>query len=130
MVAAAESNLHSYTFREDKPENGRNYYRLRQVDIIGKTSYSKVKSLVLDGSLAASLNPNPVKEGSTLSISSKMNDIVLVQIFNSTGMLIWKQEVNVPAGKQQLQLPVSKLSPGSYLIFISSGTGRQLRFVK
>jgi len=53
-----------------------------------------------------------------------------VQIMNGAGQVV-KQYTNVTAANQILQIPVSTLASGTYLLYLQSGSEKQvLQFVK
>jgi len=63
-VAAAgnSSSSHSYSYTDNKPVTGINYYRLRQTDINGKTSYSDTRLINFGSNAKTAVLPNPVKD--------------------------------------------------------------------
>ncbi len=86
---------HSYSFTDiNFMQQGRAYYRLKQVDLDGKFTYSKV--VYLQASLEGfnvDINPNPATTSFTLSIPAGFND-VWVTIYDNAGTLIRKQICN------------------------------------
>lgn len=63
------NQAHSYNLIDTHPLNGRSYYRLKQTDFDGSFSYSKIVSVVYEGSSTAALMvyPNP-SNGTELTI--------------------------------------------------------------
>lgn len=61
---AGNSNTQlSYAFIHNSPVKGNNFYRLKQLDLDGKASYSKIVQLNFeDGAQRALVYPNPAKE--------------------------------------------------------------------
>lgn len=73
-AGAIESQEIRYYDLEDRaPEKGINYYRLRQVDVDGTTSFSEIVSVVFDGEsntvLTPRLYPNLVQAGSSVQLN-------------------------------------------------------------
>ena len=66
----ANSNVTSnYNFTDVSPGQGKNYYRLKLVDLDNRTDYSAVRTLVFSGSFAVvTISPNPAKGNLTISI--------------------------------------------------------------
>ncbi len=110
----------SYSLWDDSPHKGINYYRLRQVDFDGKTSYSGVVSVWLAGQPGQlSLAPNPAKDQ--------------LQILGLDGKTVTRLEV-VNAGGQVMNIPwnnaasfeslnIGDLSPGLYFIRLADDSG-------
>ncbi|RYZ35403.1 MAG: hypothetical protein EOP49_33545, partial [Sphingobacteriales bacterium] len=57
----AES-VHAYTFIHETPPVGTTYYRLRQTDLDGHFTYSKIKSVIIRTNGKVSFQPNPVSD--------------------------------------------------------------------
>ena len=70
-------NIQLYSFVDDFPNIGYNYYRLKQVDFDGATDYSEIREVVLDpGTFVDALTvfPNPVKDFLTITpVIGKLN---------------------------------------------------------
>ncbi|MCC3156309.1 DUF11 domain-containing protein [Hymenobacter sp. 15J16-1T3B] len=92
------------------------YYRLRQVDTDGTTSYSDVRAVQFDGKNApnaVTLYPNPAAEQATLDLSSLAPGRYAVRILDLTGRLVQEQ---LAAGAGLQALPLGALRPGAYVV--------------
>jgi beta-glucanase (GH16 family) len=111
---------HDYTFTDESPVNGVNYYRLKQVDNDGKTTQSKVVSVVLSKN-GFVLHNTLVHD--VLNVTVSDDEMGPLSIFNVSGQLMLKTTIK---GNQQLNL--SALASGMYIV--RTATGAALRFVK
>lgn len=75
----------NYEFKNENPKQGSNYYRLEQVDIDGKNSYSEVIALQQSSVHEISIYPNPVKDQLFINTNQKN---LHYQIENSAGQLM------------------------------------------
>jgi hypothetical protein len=102
-----------YTFTDNYPQHGMNYYRLKQTDIDGEYSYSKIVSLAnhIEGNII--FYPNPTK--GLISISGLSLSQYSVKIISSTGMTL-KLIRNNP-----VLLDLSDLPNAVYIISIETG---------
>lgn len=115
----------NYTYYDNLPLNGMNYYRLKQMDFDGQFEYSEVVSaeLDIDNQNKISLYPNPVQN--ELTISEGIGNIT---IFNALGQPI-RQLINNDA---LTTINTSDLSKGVYILQLEK-TNRLLvtkQFVK
>ena len=120
-IATIDSKAHqgnsqvaiTYNYTDRSPLQGNNFYRLQQVDIDGKITYSEIISLnndKLQNELYA--YPNPVKN--LLVIESLSNhDIVLM---NAVGQVILKNKMEPFSGKYKSNIDFSDLSTGLYYL--------------
>lgn len=86
----SNSNL-SYSFPDSKPLKGDNYYRLKQVDKDGKSSFSNTVLIKSDKSghmLISSINPNPIKGSARISYNLPKDGFVSIEILNIEGKRI------------------------------------------
>ncbi|MFT5822414.1 MAG: hypothetical protein ACI8ZM_003670 [Crocinitomix sp.] len=104
----------NYSFFDDNPLIGMSYYRLKQTDYDGATTYSNTKSVACDftNGLLFSVYPNPFSGETTIHIAKKVKDSKLV-IFDSYGHII-KQITNI--SEQTFTLHCEDLSRGIYFI--------------
>ncbi len=104
------STTSRYSFEHNSLQGEMNYYRLKQVDFDGSSTYSSV--IVLRQELVAGqglVYPNPAHD-EVVYVGAEAT----LTIFNAYGQLI--KQVNVASGSQTID--VSDLPPGSYLMEI------------
>lgn len=107
----------SYNFTDEKAASGTFYYRLKQVDNDGKSSYSNI--VVLKGDKRfdiTSVYPNPSKSELNLAISSDINSKGTISIIDMQGRTMKQIVVSFSAGDNVISLNVADLSTGSYLL--------------
>ncbi|HVT85087.1 MAG TPA: T9SS type A sorting domain-containing protein [Chitinophagaceae bacterium] len=122
------SQLINYQFTDHIWESSATifYYRLKQVDIDGKSSYSKIIVLRLNN-LAISnytVYPNPFTSDLKLQISSQKETDIVIQIHNSAGQLEVSQKASLQTGDNIIVVQnLGALSPGLHLMKIVSLDG-------
>ncbi len=114
-----------YTFTDESPLKGINYYRLKQVDFDGQFSYTRAESVIRDGDGNISLFPNPT--ANILRINFEDTD----QIENATIYNLMGRVVKTISGNQS-KYEISELPQGKYILQIGLSDGRIIRnsFVK
>ncbi len=84
-VKAIGSGANGYSFTDEKPTNGINYYRLKSVDKDGSFSYSKVVSVQLTiDNYQLSIYPNPAKN----KVTVRGSHIAAVQVVDNLGRVL------------------------------------------
>jgi hypothetical protein len=117
-VKAIGSGANSYTFADNKPNNGINYYRLQSVDKDGSFAYSKVVSVQLTvNSNQFSVFPNPSKDKVTI----QGNHIAFVQVVDNLGRVVKTQNLKDATNPT---LSVSALPVGVYHLRIQTADGK------
>lgn len=53
---------HSYAFKDNSPLIGKNFYRLKMINLDNSFTYSPVKTVVSNGESTITISPNPVKD--------------------------------------------------------------------
>lgn len=125
-----------YQYDDSKPFGGNNYYRLKQTDRDGSYTYSSV--VLLKGSKPSALQlsavyPNPARSLLNLVIASPAVEKVKIVITDLSGRQLMQQSIQTISGDNNIQLPVSKLAKGSYLVKAICSNGCQStvqKFVK
>ena len=120
-AAGTSGQAHSYRYREAAPA-GRCYYRLKQVDLDGSSTYSPV--IVLEGTAAASfaLYPNPVLDKVTLTSSSTMVTQLTLVLRDLRGQAIYQQQGAVTRNSP-LPVELPALPAGLYILGATTATG-------
>ncbi|HNJ29728.1 MAG TPA: T9SS type A sorting domain-containing protein [Ferruginibacter sp.] len=114
VKAAGNSNTHTdYSYYDNSPEKGINYYRLKEVDIDNSLQYSETKSVRFGDDAALILYNNPTS-GSDLVIQTSVLPSTL-QIFDVMGKKM--KEVSLVTGLYSLS--ISGFAAGTYLAVLS-----------
>ncbi|CAN5519655.1 N/A [soil metagenome] len=115
------ANVQEYNFTDYKALGGANYYRLKQVDADGHSSYSAIAKIILpEESISWSVQPNPVKTVASFYARKNMSDVSIV-LADASGRIVYKtQKQKITAGEQVL-IPVANLAKGVYLIKVKRG---------
>ena len=120
--AGTTNDARSYTYPDYTYHDGRNYYRLRQVDFDGSESLSEVVTIDA-GEPVHSLQafPNPVAAGTEVTVGldrAWSADLVSVALFTADGRKVNSLSFS---GTDRLVIPTQGLSTGLHLIRISNG---------
>ena len=112
----SQSSL-EYAWRDVSPLSGTSYYRLKQVDYDGQSSYSPVRPVTL----ASKTNeikpyPNPARDVLNIPLGSSDMGNTTVRIIDSKGSIVHTEQRNLGEGNTTLSIAVSSLSPGSYAV--------------
>ena len=108
----------NYNFKHYNPSIGKNYYRLQQVDIDGKITYSKIEMVEIKKSKQSiSIYPNPTSEVINIKSKEKISFIELVDV---SGRMI--QSFASP----QTKIDVRMLTTGIYVLKVRFATGEKM----
>jgi hypothetical protein len=110
------SNLElNYSFVDVNPKQGHNYYRLRQIDLDGKSTYSKEIDLVgtSNGSVI-NVYPNPAKDNVTVEYASNSNATLSLQLIDMSGRIIKQIETKVTSGNNEIFISLDGVTVGMY----------------
>ena len=109
-----------YSTLDADPYQGVSYYRLKQVDFDGSTTYSKLVSINLENLEIITIYPNPAIDNIDYLISSPQAGNVTITVVDVLGRIILKREEAIDAGLTKKQLNVASMSDGSYLLRITT----------
>jgi hypothetical protein len=117
----------SYTFSDTRPMAGANYYRLKQVDMDGKFSYSRVVAVRFRANLTG-LDVTPTVVGDVIRVNLSADDISYsAAIYDITGKVWWRGNL------QGTELNVGNLPSGTYMLRLLNEQENQVlqsRFIK
>ncbi|RYE13244.1 MAG: BspA family leucine-rich repeat surface protein, partial [Sphingobacteriales bacterium] len=111
-----------YSAYDLAPINGVNYYRLKQVDLDGKTTLLETRELrfSLDKQLTITLYPNPVSETINLVFSGYGDIDTKVVITNILGQAVHHEDLKINAAQSDYRLNLTKaLTPGQYILRVN-----------
>ncbi len=116
---------HQYTYTDEKPQQGANYYRLKQVDFDGSYEYSKIKSVKFrEGSSTSGTTvqvlENPVQENVRLNIQSLARQNMTYHMLNGQGRLVRKGQWELNEGQNGVRLNAQDLQAGTYFLKVKT----------
>ncbi|MGZ8557937.1 MAG: LamG-like jellyroll fold domain-containing protein [Chitinophagaceae bacterium] len=120
------SQQNTYYFTDQSPLAGKNYYRLKQIDIDNRVTYSALRIINMDAERQEiQLYPNPSRSLITITNIKAGNQL---SVFNSNGNLV----IRKIAGSGQESISVEKLAAGVYMLQVtdSDNIKRTIRFTK
>lgn len=115
------SELNNYSFIDEEPLSGINYYRLKQLDHDGQYEYSPIKKVTIELTRPITIYPNPATN--VLYVQGAKSSATYA-IYNLTGRLVQTSNVHE-------HINVSQLKTGLYIIKITqANTTEELKFYK
>ncbi len=102
------------------------YYRLRQVDINGKFTYSQVEYVKYDGNLVLEIYPNPTTDRINIKLNenSEQNEL---QITDLQGKFILQAQGNITTLEQNINQQLPNWARGIYFVKIRTKTKTYLQ---
>ncbi len=130
--AGNSTRLNIYSFTDEDPLPGINYYRLSGVDYEGAYTYSQVIAFENYRPFSISVFPDPAKDIINCSITLVANSNIEISIVDMLGnTVIQERPFKALKGNNKITPDISGLSPGMYFISISAEEKQtQLKFVK
>lgn len=111
FVAGNALTVNDYTYTDNNPFAGKNYYRIKQIGQDNKSYYSETRTVFIKSNSTIEWYPNPVNNFTTVAIGSnfKKGEITLI---NSEGKIISTQILS--AAQNRVQINTTSLSKGMY----------------
>ena len=112
----------SYTYTDERPLPGLNYYRLKQMDYDGKFEYSQIVSVEVerDGK-GFDLFPNPVTGSVTLALESDYAGEATLTLYDLLGKQMKTQVLSLEGGSFRTSIGLDGLPDGVYLVAVVAG---------
>lgn len=106
------------------------YYRLKQVDLNGGSTYSKIRSAILnpdDKLMISQFMPNPARNNTAINILSDGVLDMHVRIITLEGRLVKDDTYPVKKGESKINLDIKLLPRGIYMVVFNSSQGTEIR---
>jgi len=107
------ADAHSYQATDTNPISGLSYYQIKQTDLDGKSSLSRIQTVFMDGNNSFAIYPNPNNGNFTLNLEgdSRTGEILLT---NALGQVVYSEVLTDFVGKKELNL--AGISQGVYAL--------------
>jgi hypothetical protein len=125
LAAGHSSQLLRYETYDESPIMGRNFYRLREVDINGEEQYSKLVGVDFSNEQPAlTIHPNPSKQNDFQILYRAMtNGVAELSVFDVTGRKIFNSSFLVTENEMtERKVSIPDLKEGLYYIRITNGS--------
>jgi hypothetical protein len=112
------SGINDYLYEDLQPLKGINFYRLKQVDIDGRFTYSNINKVLFE-TFKDDLHiyPNPATQYVQFDFAGKQKTI-LVNIFDALGRHVITKTM---ANQLPIKLNIEQLAKGKYILQLSDG---------
>ncbi|MEZ4879744.1 MAG: T9SS type A sorting domain-containing protein, partial [Chitinophagales bacterium] len=132
-AAGFSSEELNYSFIDNAPNVGNNYYRLKIINTDGTFEYSKVINLpIADYTGIINVYPNPTSHNINVVVSSKSNQSATLEIFDVIGKQMVFETKSLNSGLNTMSYDVTQFAKGAYIIKVIDSNGKtyQHKFVK
>lgn len=123
-----------FDFKDNNPQNGENYYRLKIIDIDGHVYYSKISLSVnfIKGNNTAKVTPNIVSSVAELHFNSDKPGKIQLLVSDLQGRTIKRISFEAIGGDNKILITTGELSKGQYqaIIFTNEEKIASAKFVK
>ena len=117
----------AYAAEDARPLAGRSYYRLRQVDLDGRVSFSPVLAVRMDNPPLLAY-PNPVADRLNVDLSLAPAEACTVRVLSLTGQVLLSETLT---GGRVQELLLTGLPAGVYVLHLRMARGTTVqRFQK
>lgn len=114
----------SYQFLTEPLMPGRYQFRLRQIDVDGRASMSRVLELQIEGpqGFELTLRPNPANQVVTVDMVSEFSQPVRAELISADGRIIATWRSGAESRNHQWNLTLTDLPEGLYLVRVRGGS--------
>lgn len=126
--AGDSEEKNEYAITDFVPVDGINYYRIKQVDVNGKSNYSIiVHAQIASSVLAANLYPMPAKDFVNVHLEGLEIGKLHYSIYQASGKMITQQTVNNNLKSLHFTIPTSSFAKGLYYVQFINGNQQMTR---
>jgi hypothetical protein len=118
------NQVNNYQFNTTHYQSGKNFYRLKQVDVDGHSTISSIATILIDQQTVISLAPNPASTKLNLSVYQPVSSKLQLTLTTLAGQQVWATVVAGNSTNATVNLPA--LTKGVYIASIVNGKGEKL----
>lgn len=115
------TSLSSYSYRDYNASTGKTYYQLKQVDLNGDIHFSPIRVAISKTPSSFSVYPNPATSVLVIESRSGFSDVI---VSDASGQIY---DLNIRQNGNKINLDVSALNRGIYLLKIQDARGAEVR---
>ncbi len=116
---ANNAGVNKYELTDNNHFEGISYYRLKQIDLDGKFTFSETVAVKgYTGQSSLTLYPNPVKEKLSAAIDAAKKGQAVLVVLDATQKQLYTQNIFINKGINLINLPAAHLAGGIYFVKI------------
>lgn len=114
----------TYNFSDKQMKSGSNFYRIRQVDVDGRSTLSKVL-VVKNMNSADGIKVFPTAAKTQVNFSTNLENATNVQVMvaDASGKIVYRSSRSLTAGSNQQAVSVDQLNNGVYYLVVRDAEG-------
>lgn len=126
------TNRQPYSYLDETPFSGTNFYRLNLIDIDNAYAHSNIVAVRNSGKFfTLEVFPNPAADLLQVQVPSGQKDIANIRITNASGAQVYSKPFQLNEGVNALSIPIAGLPGGIYYLSSEGKDGKQvISFVK
>lgn len=121
--AGTTTATRNYNVVDRNPFIGTSYYRLRQTDVDGTTTYAPVRSVSIDGIEWVKVYPNPTTGNVSYRLKSSNGNYCTMTVHDQLGRNVLQEQHQLTSGENELHCDLSHLPAGSYALHVQAQNG-------
>jgi len=126
-ISYSSNSATNFSFTDESPPEGINYYRLKIIGKDGAYGYSKILAAgntCLDKKFRVAVYPNPViNNNAVLTIYADHGETADVYLLNNAGQVLKQTKTSIRRGESACNLDMAPYASGYYFIRVNSATG-------
>ena len=125
-VSVGKTNAGNYHWLDQEPVSGSHYYRIRSVDIDGKTSLTQIVKVMIDHTTGTiSVYPNPITNGVVnLQMGNQPKGVYGLRLLNPVGQVLLSKKMEHPGGNHTEKINWDyKMARGMYQLEVTKPGG-------
>lgn len=117
------NEVQTYRAVDTRPLAGQSFYRLKQVDLDGTTTFSNtVEVSVSSEQFLIFPNPGVASQGFRVDVFGDKGSTYRVQLLNQMGQVVYADQTEGSVSGNSIEVPANRLSPGQYLMRVYNAT--------
>ena len=113
-------NTANYSYLDPDPVKLLTYYRIKQTDLDGTSSYTQIRSVSCEDITILNFFPNPSPGPVQFELISESDQLVFIRITDATGRLIKFEKAQLQPGINQFMYSLMTENAGKYIIEVIS----------
>ena len=116
----------NYASTDNTPVIGINYYRLKQMDLDGRFTYSPIATVKFSKTdlLGFSFFPNPATDVLKINIGLIENENATIKLVNNLGQTIISQNIRKSNSASVINFNISNIASGNYYLELKDGANK------